>query len=102
MDSNMQNNKNQINSGANNRGVGYQGALGVEFGSQKMVMACFDTSGVDVILSETSDKSTPAIVAYTKSERIIGLAASNQRKRNQKNSLQYIHRFLGLTADCLE
>ena len=81
-------------------GVGYQGALGVELGSQKVVMGCFDLSGVDVILSETSDKATPAIVAYTSSERIIGLPASHQRKRNLPNSLQYFHRFLGLTPDC--
>ena len=65
-------------------------------------MACFDTSGVDIVLSETSDKATPAIVAYTASERIIGLSASHQRKRNLQNSLQYFHRFLGLTPQCKE
>ena len=65
----------------------YHGALGVELGSSKIVMACFGLKGLEIILSETSDKSTQAIVAYTASERIIGLAASHQRKRNLKNSL---------------
>lgn len=44
----------------------YNGAIGIELGSSKAVFACFNTRGVDVILSDTGDKSTKAIVAYTK------------------------------------
>ena len=44
----------------------YSGAIGIELGSSKAVFACFNTRGVDVILSDTGDKSTKTIVAYTK------------------------------------
>ena len=43
----------------------YSGAQGVDLGSYKHVMACLDMTGVNVILSETNDKSTESVVAYT-------------------------------------
>lgn len=83
-------------------GGGYNGAKGVDIGSDKLVMACFDQKGITIIPSDTSDKQTPTIVAFTEQERVVGLAAAHQRKRNLKNTFKYFSRFMGLTADCTE
>lgn len=75
-------------------------AIGIDAGSYKSVLACVKQRGIEIVLSETSEKVTPTIAAYTTSERVIGAAAINQQKRNFKNSLQFFARFLGLNQDC--
>jgi len=77
-------------------------AIGIDSGSYKTVLATVKQRGIEIVLSETSNKSTPTIAAYTPEERIIGDAASNQMKKNFKNTLQFFSRFLGLNTDCVE
>ena len=40
-------------------------------------LATVKQRGIEIVLSETSNKSTPTLAAYTPEERIIGDAASN-------------------------
>lgn len=40
-------------------------ALGIDCGSYKTVLACAKQNGIEIVLSESSGKSTPSIVAYT-------------------------------------
>jgi len=77
-------------------------AIGIDAGSYKTVLACVKQRGIEIVLSETSNKSTPSIAAYTAQERLIGDAAVNQMKKNFKNSMQFFMRFLGLNQDCAE
>jgi len=62
-------------------------ALGMDVGSYKTVLACVREKGVDIVLSETTERSTPTLAAYTEKERLIGASASNQRRKNTKNTL---------------
>lgn len=62
-------------------------AIGIDAGSYKTVLACVKQRGIEIVLSQTSEKVTPTICAFTDSERVVGAAAQNQMKRNFKNSL---------------
>mmetsp|Transcript_3646 Transcript_3646/g.6206 ORF Transcript_3646/g.6206 Transcript_3646/m.6206 type:complete len:392 (-) Transcript_3646:1332-2507(-) len=75
-------------------------AIGIDAGSYKTVLACVKQRGIEIVLSETSAKWTPTIVAFTDQERLIGDAAVNQMKKNFKNTLQFFPRFLGLNQEC--
>lgn len=68
--------------------------------------------GIDIILSDSSSKSTPyalvlflnhiyrTVVAYTNEERLIGDAAMSQIRANFMNTSMFFNRFLGLNIDC--
>ena len=77
-------------------------AIGIDAGSYKTVLACVKQRGIEIVLSETSEKVTPTVCGFTDQERVIGAAAVNQQKRNFKNSIQFFSRFLGLNQDCIE
>ena len=62
-------------------------ALGIDCGSYKTVLACTKQNGIEIVLSDSSNKWTPSIVAYTDQERLIGDSAVNQMKKNFKNSI---------------
>ena len=64
-------------------------AIGIDAGSYKTVLACIKQKGIEIVLSETSGKSTPTIAAFTDAERLIGDSAVNQMKKNYKNTLQF-------------
>lgn len=77
-------------------------ALGIDTGSYKTVLGCVKKRGIEIVLSETSNKSTPTLAGFTPEERLIGESAGNQMKKNFKNTLQFFARFLGLNQDCAE
>lgn len=77
-------------------------AIGIDCGTYKTVLGCVKQRGIEIVLSESSSKSTPSIAAFTAEERLIGDAAVNQMKRNFKNTPQFFQRFLGLNWDCKE
>ena len=77
-------------------------AIGIDCGSYKTVLGCVKQRGIEIVLSDSSAKTSPTIAAFTAEERLIGDAAVNQMKRNFKNSLQFFQRFLGLNFDCKE
>ena len=52
-------------------------AIGIDAGSYKTVLACVKQRGIEIVLSETSEKVTPSVCAYTDAERVIGAAAVN-------------------------
>jgi len=62
-------------------------AIGIDVGSYKTVLACVKQRGIEIVLSETSEKVTPTVAAYTEQERVIGASAVNQQKRNFKNTV---------------
>jgi heat shock protein 4 len=40
-------------------------AIGIDAGSYKTVLACIKQKGIEIVLSESSGKCTPSIVAFT-------------------------------------
>lgn len=72
--------------------------VGIDIGSHSTILATVKTGGIETVRSDTGGISTPCIVAYGESERLIGDAASNQAKMNFKNTVLYSYRFMGLNT----
>ena len=52
--------------------------------------------GIDIILNESSTRTSPTLVAYTKEERLAGTPALNQIKANFRNTVPFANRMLGI------
>ena len=60
-------------------------AIGIDPGTYHTVLACVKQKGIEIVLSETSERVTPSLAAYTDQERLIGASANNQFKKNFKS-----------------
>ena len=58
--------------------------LGLYFGGSSMTIAYWRDNNVSVIVNESGDRSTPAVVAINGSEYTVGLAAKQNMIRNSK------------------
>ena len=52
-------------------------AIGIDCGSYKTVLGCVKQRGIEIVLSDSSGKTSPTIAAFTAEERLIGDAAVN-------------------------
>jgi len=52
-------------------------AIGIDCGTYKTVLGCVKQRGIEIVLSESSQKSSPSVFAYTADERLMGDAAVN-------------------------
>ncbi|KAL4435761.1 hypothetical protein ABPG74_015729 [Tetrahymena malaccensis] len=75
------------------------GAIGIDFGSSRSVIAVAKRGGVDVIANEASLRETRNIVGYGPAQRFTGEAANAQAKSNFKNTVSFFNRLLGLPAN---
>lgn len=75
-------------------------AIGIDLGSKKAVLAVVKKGGIDIVLNDTTSRSTPVEVAYTDAERLIGDSVKFQIKKNLKNTILFPTRFLGLNSEC--
>lgn len=73
--------------------------IGVSVGSQNTVVGVLKNSIVDIILSETSNRCVPTLVAYNERERSFGDAAFSTIKSNFSKTISYPSRYLGLKPD---
>jgi len=62
-------------------------AIGIDLGSTKAVMGAVKAGGIEIVLSDTSARSVPTMVAYTAAERLGGESVRTQIRRNFKNSV---------------
>jgi molecular chaperone DnaK (HSP70) len=80
----------------------HSSAIGIDLGSSRAVMGVVKGAGIEIVLSDTSARSVPAMVAYTDAERLGGESVKTQQRKNFKNSLTFLTRFLGLNGACKE
>ncbi|KAK9470244.1 heat shock protein 70 family [Dipodascopsis tothii] len=71
------------------------GIVGVDIGNANTVIGVARNRGIDVIVNEVSNRSTPTLVAYGRQNRFIGEAAKTQEITNLKNTIGSIKRLLG-------
>jgi len=74
------------------------GAVGIDLGSQRSVIAVAKKGGVDVIDNEASYRETRNIVSYGNHERFMGDLAVQQFKSNFKNTVTFFNRLLGISS----
>ncbi|KAF3818707.1 hypothetical protein GH733_012124, partial [Mirounga leonina] len=53
----------------------------------------------DVVANDAGDRVTPAVVAYTENEEVVGLAAKQSRIRNISNTVMKVKQILGRSSD---
>ena len=70
--------------------------LGIDLGTTNSCMAIMEGGEPTVIPNAEGGRTTPSIVAFTKSgERLVGTAAKRQAVTNPKNTVFSIKRFMG-------
>ena len=50
-------------------------AIGVDLGSSKTVLAAVKNKGIDIVLSDSSGRAVPTVLAFTDAQRLIGDSA---------------------------
>ena len=73
--------------------------IGISLGSQNTCVGVVKGSNVDIILSDTSSRCIPTLVAFDERERSFGDAANFTIKSNYQNTVLYPTRYLGQSAD---
>ena len=73
--------------------------IGISIGSQGSVIGTLKGKIVDVILSDSSNREVPTVVAYGGRERTFGDAALSTAKSNFKRTVISPNRWLGLQRD---
>lgn len=70
--------------------------IGIDLGTTNSVVAVMEGSSPTVIPNSEGARTTPSIVAFTKSgDRLVGQAAKRQSVTNPKNTIYSIKRFMG-------
>lgn len=70
--------------------------IGISIGSLNTIVGILKELKIDVILSDTAERTTPVLVNYDDKERTIGNRALTTIKRNIKQSFNYLTRYLGI------
>lgn len=70
--------------------------FGVDFGNNNTVIACARNRGIDIVVNEVSNRSTPSLVGFGMKNRFIGESGKNQQGSNLKNTVDNLKRVLGL------
>src|ERR1017187_9408952 len=74
--------------------------LGIDLGTTNSCMAVMDGGEPLVLENSEGKRTTPSVVAFTKSgERIVGDAAKRQAVTNSRNTVYSIKRFMGRKFD---
>src|SRR5216117_2864049 len=74
--------------------------LGIDLGTTNSCMAVMEGSDPVVLENSEGARTTPSIVAFTKSgERVVGQAAKRQAITNPQNTIFSVKRFMGRKFD---
>ncbi|HUS18823.1 MAG TPA: molecular chaperone DnaK, partial [Terriglobales bacterium] len=74
--------------------------IGIDLGTTNSVVAVMEGGEPKVIANEEGGRTTPSIVAFTKSgERLVGQVAKRQAITNPENTIYSIKRFMGRRYD---
>ncbi len=72
--------------------------IGIDLGTTNSVVSVMEGSSPTVIPNSEGARTTPSVVAFTKSgDRLVGQAAKRQAVTNPKNTIYSIKRFMGRT-----
>nr|XP_058915171.1 heat shock 70 kDa protein 14 isoform X2 [Kogia breviceps] len=74
-------------------------AIGVHLGCTSACVAVYKDGRADVVANDAGDRVTPAIVAYSENEEVVGLAAKQSRMRNISNTVMKVKQILGRSSD---
>lgn len=74
--------------------------IGIDLGTTNSVVSVMDSGTPQVITNEEGSRTTPSVVAYTKSgDRLVGSPARRQAVTNPKNTIFSAKRFMGMSYE---
>ena len=73
--------------------------IGIDLGTTNSCVAIMDGKNPKVIENSEGARTTPSVVAFTESEKVIGQSAKRQAVTNPENTLYAVKRFIGRSFD---
>lgn len=70
-------------------------AIGIDLGTTNSCVAVWKNGQIQIAPSEMGTRTTPSVVSFTDSERIIGVAARKRMKSNFENTVYDTKRLIG-------
>ncbi|XP_013929110.1 PREDICTED: heat shock 70 kDa protein 14-like [Thamnophis sirtalis] len=70
-------------------------AIGIHLGSSCACAAVYKDGRADVVANDAGDRVTPAVVAFSEKEEVVGLAAKQNWVRNLSNTVVKVKQILG-------
>ncbi|XP_072026644.1 heat shock 70 kDa protein 14-like [Amphiura filiformis] len=74
-------------------------SLGLYFGGTSACLALHKDGKTSVIANDAGDRVTPAMVAFTEKEQLVGLSAKQGRARNAVNTVTHVKQIIGRRYD---
>lgn len=76
--------------------------FGLDFGNNSSVLAVARNRGIDIVVNEVSNRSTPSLVGFGQNNRFIGEAGKSKQISNIKNTVENLKRVIGLDFDHID
>ena len=73
--------------------------IGIDLGTTNSCVAVMDGDNPVVIVNEEGARTTPSVVAFKDSDRLVGTVAKRQAMTNPTNTIYSIKRFMGSRYD---
>ena len=73
------------------------GAIGIDLGNNRCVIASVKSGGVDILTNDVSNRSSPFIVGFGEKERYLGETGASKINANFRNTVLFANRLIGLS-----